>query len=260
MIRVRKLGFKFQLGLIYRENWTGIWFTQYCIKFAMHGSPWRCIRLSLPLDKPCNICFLPWVGKVINTDLFRLKFFGCLTRVVHKSLWTKLKLKLTQLSPMAAYCRQVLLSVGADRIFCWLLRGHQWWWVQAQLLYSSTDASPLFSCPNIFHFSMFFKNYSMVKWACDIYYNASLFSFLSSTMMSGLLCSILLSCWLQFWIGKFYSTYIPPTRNYSGCGSNQNQTFDIVSSERMFQPDRVSNLCILQGWANFLHSCQLQLD
>ena len=109
-----------------------------------------------------------------------------------------LVLKLTQLSPMAAYCRQVLLSLGTDGIFCWLLRGHQWWWVQAQLLYSSTDASPLFSCPNIFHFSMFFKNYSMVKWACDIYYNASLFSFLSSTMMSGLLCSILLSCWLQF--------------------------------------------------------------
>ena len=109
-----------------------------------------------------------------------------------------LVLKLTQLSPVAAYCRQVLLSLGTDGIFCWLLRGHQWWWLQAQLLYSSTDALPLFSCPNIFHFSLFFKSYSMVKWACDIYYNASLFSFLSSTMMPGLLCLILLSCWLQF--------------------------------------------------------------
>ena len=29
---VRKLGFKRQLELIYWENWTGIWFTQYCIK------------------------------------------------------------------------------------------------------------------------------------------------------------------------------------------------------------------------------------
>ena len=57
-----------------------------------HGtSPWRCIRLSLLLDKPCNICFLPWVGKMINIDLFRRKSFGCLTRVVHKSSWAKLK-------------------------------------------------------------------------------------------------------------------------------------------------------------------------
>ena len=32
MIRVRKLGFHFQLGtLIYGENWTGTGFTQYCI-------------------------------------------------------------------------------------------------------------------------------------------------------------------------------------------------------------------------------------
>ena len=29
-----------------------------------------------------------------------------------------LVLKLTQLSPMAAYCRQVLLSLGTDGIFC----------------------------------------------------------------------------------------------------------------------------------------------
>ena len=43
------------------------------------------------LDKPCNICFLPWVGKMINIDLFRRKSFGCLTRVVHKSSWAKLK-------------------------------------------------------------------------------------------------------------------------------------------------------------------------
>ena len=51
-----------------------------------HGtSPWKCIRLSLLLDKPCNICFLPWVGKMINIDLFGRKSFGCLTRVVHKS-------------------------------------------------------------------------------------------------------------------------------------------------------------------------------
>ena len=58
---------------------------------AMHGSPWRCIRLSLLLDNLCNICFLPWVGKMINIDLFRRKSFGCLTRVVHKSSWAKLK-------------------------------------------------------------------------------------------------------------------------------------------------------------------------
>ena len=78
-----------------------------------------------------------------------------------------LVLKLTQHCPVAAYCRQILLSLGTVGIFCWLLRGHQWWWVQAQLLYSSTDASPLFSCPNNFHFSLFFKSYSMVNWACD---------------------------------------------------------------------------------------------
>ena len=35
-----------------------------------------------------------------------------------------------------------------------------------------------------YYFSMFFKNYSMVKWACDIYYNASLFSFLWSVMLN----------------------------------------------------------------------------
>ena len=57
----------------------------------MHGSPWMCIRLSLLLDKPCSICFLPWVGKMINIDLFRRKSFRCLTRVVHKSSWAKLK-------------------------------------------------------------------------------------------------------------------------------------------------------------------------
>ena len=57
----------------------------------MHGSPWRCIRLSLLLDKPCNICFLPWVGKMINIYLFRRKSLGWLTRVVHISSWAKLK-------------------------------------------------------------------------------------------------------------------------------------------------------------------------
>ena len=40
------------------------------------------------------ICFLPWVGKMINIDLFRSKSFGCLTRVVHKSSWAKLKPRL----------------------------------------------------------------------------------------------------------------------------------------------------------------------
>ena len=57
-----------------------------------HGtSPRRCIRLSLLLDKPCNICFLPWVGNMININLFRRKSLGCLTRGVHKSSWAKLK-------------------------------------------------------------------------------------------------------------------------------------------------------------------------
>ena len=35
--------------------------------------------------------FLPWVGKMISIDLFRRKSFGCLTRVVHKSSFSKLK-------------------------------------------------------------------------------------------------------------------------------------------------------------------------
>ena len=62
------------------------WFTRSVLyKVAIHGSPWRCTRLSLLLDKPCNICFLPWAGKMINIGLFRRKSFGCLTRVVHKS-------------------------------------------------------------------------------------------------------------------------------------------------------------------------------
>ena len=92
MIRVRKLGLKFQLGLICRENRSGIGFTQYCIKFScMEAHGGACIRLALLLNKPCNICFLPWVGKMINIDLFRRKSFGCLTRVVHKSSWAKLK-------------------------------------------------------------------------------------------------------------------------------------------------------------------------
>ena len=70
-------------------NWNLIHSVLY--KVAMHGSPWRCIRLSLLLDKSCNICFLvPWVGKMINIDLFRRKSFGCLTRVVHKSSGAKL--------------------------------------------------------------------------------------------------------------------------------------------------------------------------
>ena len=57
---------------IQRElNWNLIHPVLY--KVAMHGSPWRCIRLSLLLDKPCNICFLPWVGKMINIDLLRRK-------------------------------------------------------------------------------------------------------------------------------------------------------------------------------------------
>ena len=45
MISVRKLGFKFQLGLIYWENWTGIWFTQYLIKLSCmeaHGCVLDC--------------------------------------------------------------------------------------------------------------------------------------------------------------------------------------------------------------------------
>ena len=36
-------------------------------------------------------CHFSWVGKMINIDLFRRKSFGCLTRVVHKSSWAKLK-------------------------------------------------------------------------------------------------------------------------------------------------------------------------
>ena len=68
------------------------WFTRSVLyKVAIHGSPWRCTRLSLLLDKPCNICFLPWAGKMINIGLFRRKSFGCLTRVVHKSSLAKLK-------------------------------------------------------------------------------------------------------------------------------------------------------------------------
>ena len=91
MIRVRKLGFKFQLGLIYRENWTGIWFTEYCIKLPRieaHGGVLDChfYRTNLVI-----YVFLSWVGKMINIDLFRRKSFGCLTRVVHKSSWAKLK-------------------------------------------------------------------------------------------------------------------------------------------------------------------------
>ena len=39
----------------------------------------------------CNICFLPWVGIIINIDLFRPKSYRCLTRVVHKSSSAKLK-------------------------------------------------------------------------------------------------------------------------------------------------------------------------
>ena len=39
----------------------------------------------------CNICFLPWVGIMINIDLFRPKSYRCLTRVVHKSSSAKLK-------------------------------------------------------------------------------------------------------------------------------------------------------------------------
>ena len=38
-----------------------------------------------------SICFLPWVGKMINIDFFRRKSYGCLTRVVHKSSSAKLK-------------------------------------------------------------------------------------------------------------------------------------------------------------------------
>ena len=54
---------------IQRElNWNLIHSVLYTV--AMHGSPWRCIRLSLLLGKPCNICFLPRVGKLINIDLF----------------------------------------------------------------------------------------------------------------------------------------------------------------------------------------------
>ena len=91
MIRVRKLGFKFQLGLIYRENWTGIWFTQYCIKLPCMRPMGVYYTVTSPGQTFCNICFLPWVVKMINIDLLRRKSFGCLTRVVHKSSWAKLK-------------------------------------------------------------------------------------------------------------------------------------------------------------------------
>ena len=49
------------------------------------------IRLSFLLDKPCNICLLHWVGKMITIDFSRRKSFGCLTRVVHKAHRQKLK-------------------------------------------------------------------------------------------------------------------------------------------------------------------------
>ena len=75
---------------------------------------------------------------------------------------------------MAEYFRRVLLSLDTDGIFYWLFLGHQWWSVQAQLLYS-TDASALFLSLVIFDFFLFFKTNSMVKWTSDIYYCAAPF-------------------------------------------------------------------------------------
>ena len=90
MIRVQKLGFKFQLGLIYQKNWTGIWFTQYCIKLPCmeaHGGVLDWTNLVIYVFYPGSV---KWLIK-INIGLFRRKSFGCLTRVVHKISWAKLK-------------------------------------------------------------------------------------------------------------------------------------------------------------------------
>ena len=77
-----------RVDILRKLNWNLIHSVLY--KVAVHGSPWRCIRLSLLQGKPRSICFLPWLGKMINIDLFRRKSFGCLTRVVHKSSGAKL--------------------------------------------------------------------------------------------------------------------------------------------------------------------------
>ena len=55
-IRVRKLSeSSFSLGLLYRKEWTGIWFTQFS-----NPSPWKSNKLSQkPWTRPWIACFIP---------------------------------------------------------------------------------------------------------------------------------------------------------------------------------------------------------
>ena len=78
------------------------------------------------LDKPCNICFLLWVGKMINIDLCRRKSFGWLTRVVHKSSWAKLKPRRATPQKERNIGRNTTSSSRMKYIFYSLNTMHEW--------------------------------------------------------------------------------------------------------------------------------------
>ena len=78
------------------------------------------------LDKPCNVCFLLWVGKMINIDLSRLKSFGCLTRVVHESSWAKLKPRRATPQKERNIGRNTTSSSRMKYIFYSLNTTHEW--------------------------------------------------------------------------------------------------------------------------------------
>ena len=78
------------------------------------------------MDKPCNICFLLWFGKMINTDLSRRKSFGCLTRVVHKSSCAKLRPRHATPQKEINKGRNTIISSEMKHIFYSPNTKHEW--------------------------------------------------------------------------------------------------------------------------------------
>ena len=128
-------------------------------------------------------------------------------------------------------------------------------------LFNSTDASALFLSLGIFWLFLFFKTYSMVKWASNIHYCAAPFYFfMSTTTMSGLLCSIVWSVW----IGKSHSTS-HSSDSYTGFGSwscqfrEQSKPNFWRSLELTHLPTWSSLQPLYSFWANLSHSVTMCL-
>ena len=154
---------------------------------------------------------------------------------------------INKLFVMAEYHRRVLRSLDTVRIFYWLFRVLHDDRRRHNFLTIPQTFQPSFPVLIFFDFFLFFKT----RWS-----NGLAISFLCRSFPSCLQLLCLVRWLLNFVVSlnrkiSFRVTcilLIPPpalARDHASFGSNQNQTFDKVSSEHIYQPDLISRLRIL---------------